>query len=52
MGMQDNLKQSIVACAMVGNEAGALQAAMQTVEKWVEAHLPDGMIVESRIDLV
>ncbi len=52
MGMQDNLKQSIVACAMVGNEAGYLQAAMQSVEKWVEANWPDGMIVEHRIDLV
>jgi uncharacterized protein len=52
LDLQDQWQESIIACAMVGNERAHLESALQTVEKWVEAHWPDGMIIEERIEVI
>ena len=52
MGLNDQWQESLISCAMVGNEAGYLQSALQTVQKWVEGNWPDGMVVEQRIEVL
>jgi len=52
MGLQDQWQEALISCAMVGNEPGHLQTALQTVQKWVQGNWPDGMIVDQRIELV
>jgi hypothetical protein len=52
IGLQDRWQEAVIACAMVGNEAGHLESALQTVRRWVKGNWPDGMIVEDRIELV
>jgi hypothetical protein len=52
MGLQDQWQEALVSCAMVGNEPGYLQAALQAVQKWVLGNWPDGMIVDQRIELI
>lgn len=51
MAMQDSWQESVICCAMIGNEAAHLRSALQTVDKWVSAHLRDGMILEDRIEI-
>ena len=34
--LQDTWQEAIIACAMVGNDQGFLQSALQGVAKWVE----------------
>jgi uncharacterized protein YlxP (DUF503 family) len=52
MDLHDNLKQALVACAMVGNEHAHLESAMQGIERWVEGNWPDAMIISQHIDLI
>lgn len=52
MGLQDRWQEALIACAMVGNEAAHLEAALQTVGRWVHGNWPDGMIIDDRIELV
>jgi uncharacterized protein YlxP (DUF503 family) len=51
MGLQDQWQESVLACAMVGNDAAHLQSALQTVQKWIQGNWPDGMIVDDHIEL-
>ncbi len=52
MGLQDAHHETIIACAMVGNERRHLESALQNVAKWVEGNWPDGMLVEQQIELI
>jgi hypothetical protein len=52
MDLQDQWQEALISCAMVGNESGHLQSALQNVQKWVQGNWPDGMVVEDRIELV
>ena len=52
MELQDRWQETIISCAMVGNEPGYLQSSLQAVQKWIQGNWPDGMIVEQRIELV
>ncbi len=52
LDLQDQWHESIIACAMVGNERAHLESALQTVEKWVEANWPDGMIIDEQIEIM
>ncbi len=52
MDRQDAWQEAVLACAMVGNERAHLEASLQTVVKWVEAHWPDGMLIDQRIELI
>ena len=46
--LQDKWQEAIIVCAMVGNERGHLESALQTVAKWVESHWTDGDVIERR----
>lgn len=50
--LQDKWQEAVLVCAMVGNERGHLESALQTVAKWVESHWTDGDVIEQRIQLV
>ncbi len=50
--LQDQWQEAVIACAMVGNERGYLEAALQNVAKWVEGNWTDGDVIESRIEIV
>ncbi len=52
MDLQDKWQEAIIACAMVGNERGYLESALQNVTKWIEANWPDGQIIEMRIEIL
>jgi uncharacterized protein YlxP (DUF503 family) len=52
MGLQDSWQESIIGCAMMGNDNAFLQSALSTVAVWVRGNWPDGMIVDHRIEIV
>ncbi len=52
IGFQDRWQESVIVCAMVGNEHGFLESALQKVARWVEGHWTDGDVIEQRIEIV
>jgi uncharacterized protein YlxP (DUF503 family) len=50
--LQDKWQETVIVCAMVGNERGHLESALQTVRKWVEDHWTDGDVVEQRLQII
>jgi uncharacterized protein YlxP (DUF503 family) len=51
MGLQDKWQEAVIVCAMVGNEAGHVQSALQTVAKWVEGNWTDGDVIEQKVEV-
>jgi uncharacterized protein YlxP (DUF503 family) len=51
MDLQDKWQEAVIVCAMVGNETGHLESALQTVAKWVEGNWTDGDVIEQRVDV-
>ena len=51
IGLQDKWQETVIACAMVGNERGHLESALQTVAKWVEGNWTDGDVIEQRVEV-
>lgn len=51
MGLQDKWQETVIVCAMVGNEHGHLEAALQTVAKWVEGNWTDGDVIDQKIEV-
>jgi uncharacterized protein YlxP (DUF503 family) len=52
MDLQDAWVETIVACAMLGNDAAHLQSALETVSRWIEAHWSDGDVIDTRIEII
>jgi len=52
MGLQDKWQEAIITCAMVGNEHGHLESALQNVAQWVEGNWTDGDVIEQRIEIM
>jgi uncharacterized protein YlxP (DUF503 family) len=52
VGMQDRWQETVISCAMVGNQTAYLQSALGTVLRWVTANWPDGMVVDDSIEVV
>lgn len=50
--LQDKWQETIIACAMVGNERGHLESALQKVAKWVEGNWTDGDVIEQRVEII
>lgn len=50
MGLQDKWQETVIVCAIVGNERGHVESALQTVAKWVEANWTDGDVIEQKIE--
>jgi uncharacterized protein YlxP (DUF503 family) len=51
MDLHDTWDEAVIVCAMVGNDHAFLQSALQTVEKWAEAHWTEGDVWDSRIEV-
>ena len=51
MDLQDKWQETVIACGMVGNDAGHLRSALETVRKWVETNWPDGDVLDTKIEL-
>jgi uncharacterized protein YlxP (DUF503 family) len=51
MDLQDKWQEAVIICAMVGNERGYLESALQNVAKWVEGNWTDGDVMEQRINV-
>ena len=49
MGLNDKWTESIVACAMIGNDAAFLQSALETVNRWIADNWTDGDVWDSKI---
>ncbi len=52
MDLQDKWQETVIGCAMIGNDHAFLQSALQTVARWVESNWPDGMVVDSRVEII
>ena len=52
MDLQDKWQEAVIVCAMVGNEHGHIESALQTVAKWVEGNWTDGDVIEQRVEAV
>lgn len=52
MDLQDQWQEAVIVCAMVGNERGHLESAMQTVSKWVEGNWTDGDVIEQMVEII
>jgi uncharacterized protein YlxP (DUF503 family) len=51
MGLQDKWQEAVIACGIIGNDTAFLQSALATVRKWVDANLPDGDVLDTKIEL-
>jgi uncharacterized protein YlxP (DUF503 family) len=47
--LQDTWQETVITCAMVGNERGHLESALQNVAKWVEGNWSDGDVIEQKV---
>jgi uncharacterized protein YlxP (DUF503 family) len=52
MGHQDSWQEAIISCATVGNDQAYLQSALNSVGRWLRGNWPDGMVVDTRIELI
>ncbi len=52
MDLQDKWDETIIVCAMVGNDHAFLQSALGSVAKWVEANWSDGDVWDTKIEIV
>ncbi len=51
LDLQDAHQQAVIGCAMLGNDAAHLQAALETVRRWVEANWREGEVIDQRIEI-
>ncbi len=52
MDLQDKWQETIVACAMIGNESVYLETALQNITRWVANNWPDGQIIDEKIEII
>ena len=52
MDLQDKWQEAVIGCAMIGNDHGFLQSALQEVAKWVERNWPDGDVIEMKVEII
>jgi len=50
IGLQDAWQESLIGCAMIGNERAYLESAMHTVQRWIESHWTDGDVIACRLE--
>ena len=52
IGQQDKWSNSIISCAMIGNDSAHLQRSLETIQKWVETNYRDDMVVDNHIEII
>lgn len=51
MDLQDRWQETVIVCAMAGNDRGHLESALQNVAKWVLGNWRDGDVIETRVEV-
>lgn len=51
VGLNDQWSETIIGCAMIGNDAAFLQSALGSVRRWVESHWTDGDVWDVKEEL-
>lgn len=52
MDLQDKWRESVLGCAIVGNQRVPLEQSLQAVAKWVEQNWPDVEVYDEQIELI
>ena len=52
MDLQDKWQETVIGCAMIGNDHGHLESALQNVAHWVEGHWTDGDVIQQEIEII
>jgi uncharacterized protein len=52
LDLQDKWQETVIGCAMIGNDHAFLQSALQTVARWVEANWTDGDVMAQKIEIL
>ncbi len=52
MDLMDKWRESVLLCAMVGNQRVHLEQSLQTVTKWVEQNWPDVEVYADQLELL
>lgn len=52
VGLQDKWSETIIACAMLGNDVAHLQRSLATVQKWIVANWRDGQVYDEVIEII
>ncbi|MFC2065441.1 DUF503 domain-containing protein [Chloroflexota bacterium] len=50
MGYQDKRSETVIACAMIGNDTAHLQRSLSVVLKWIESHFPMGQVYDNSFE--
>ncbi len=50
--LNDKWQEATIGCAMIGNDHGFLESALQNVAKWVEGHWTNGDVIEQKIEFI
>lgn len=52
IGFQDAWQEAMIACALVSNDNGHTQRALQQVTKWVENYWKDVFVSDDRLEII
>lgn len=52
MELMDAWQEAVLACALVSNDRGHTQRALQSIIHWVESTWPDVTVVDDQIELI
>lgn len=52
MDLQDKWDESVIVCAMIGNDHAFLLSALGNVERWVEGNWSNGDVWDTKVDIV
>ncbi len=52
MDRQDLWQEAVIACALVNSNRVLIQRSLQTVAKWVEGNWPDGMVIDTKLEMI
>jgi len=49
---QDAWRETVIACALVSNDAGHTQRSLQVVVDWVEKNWPDASLIDNHLEIL
>ena len=52
MDRNDSWQDAVIACALVSNNNGQTQRALQAVLKWIDTSWPDVLVVEESLEII
>jgi uncharacterized protein YlxP (DUF503 family) len=52
IGLQDAWQEAVIACALVSNDNGYTQRALQLVTEWVESYWKDVSVIDERLEII